>query len=132
MSHPTTKGMADNKPANEPANGPAIECSVCGDEGTKSTTAIVCGDSVCHSCITEMFTLATEDESNYPPQWASHKLDIADFLDAIPVPVQHQFRTKSKEWEVKPVDRMYCQVKTASELPGEVQPRRAAPSPASV
>ncbi|KAK0346514.1 hypothetical protein LTR91_014748 [Friedmanniomyces endolithicus] len=95
-----------------------IECSVCADEQTASTIASVHGDAACHSCIAEMFTLAIGDESNYPPRWAEHRLDVADYSHAIPTSVQEQFKVKSKEWDVKPVDRMYCQGRVLKWLPG--------------
>ncbi|KAK5141414.1 hypothetical protein LTR32_006016 [Rachicladosporium monterosium] len=95
-----------------------IECSVCGDEQTASTIASVHGDAACHPCITEMFTLAIGDESNYPPRWAEHRLDVADYSHAIPTTVQEQFKVKSREWDVKPVDRMYCQGRIQKWLPG--------------
>ncbi|KAK0271502.1 hypothetical protein LTR35_013213 [Friedmanniomyces endolithicus] len=95
-----------------------IECSVCGDEQTASTITSVHGDAACHPCITEMFTLAMGDESNYPPRWVEHRLDVADYSHAIPTSVQEQFKVKSREWDIKPVDRMYCQGRIQKWLPG--------------
>ncbi|KAK0262556.1 hypothetical protein LTR91_003859 [Friedmanniomyces endolithicus] len=100
------------------SDGPTAECSVCGDEQTVSTIAVVHGDAACHGCITEMFTLAIEDEGNYPPRWAEHRLDVADVSSAISTSVQEQFKVKSKEWDVKPVDRMYCQGRILKWAPG--------------
>ncbi|KAK3117658.1 hypothetical protein LTR53_000787 [Teratosphaeriaceae sp. CCFEE 6253] len=91
---------------------PHPECSLCGDRTPDPLH--IATNTVCHDCLIQLFTLASTDESHYPPRFGPQLLDIADYVAILPEYLQAHYRIKSAEFDIAPHDRLYCQVRVLS------------------
>ncbi|KAK4695449.1 hypothetical protein P7C71_g2305, partial [Lecanoromycetidae sp. Uapishka_2] len=102
-------------------------CAACGDEEPSSQViAAPCGDFYCKPCIAELFVLAMEDESLFPPRCCKQPITLEVAGSALNEAQRENFEHKSIEFGT--TDRTYCYNSTCSAFipPAEIDGEKAA------
>ncbi|TFK68213.1 hypothetical protein BDN72DRAFT_898331 [Pluteus cervinus] len=99
-----------------PARLTGHNCAVCQDPIRGFEYRAPCGDYYDKECLIELFTLATQDESLYPPRCCRQHIPVDKVLPLMSPDAARKFRDKATEFGT--LKRVYCAVPTCSRFLG--------------
>ncbi|TFK68214.1 hypothetical protein BDN72DRAFT_898332 [Pluteus cervinus] len=91
-------------------------CAVCQDPIRGFEYRAPCGDYYDKECLVELFTLATQDESLYPPRCCRQHIPVDKVLPLMSPDAARKFRDKATEFGT--LKRVYCAVPSCSRFLG--------------
>ncbi|CDO72421.1 hypothetical protein BN946_scf184977.g121 [Trametes cinnabarina] len=85
---------------------PVYSCALCGDDIEGSVVHLDCGHAFDRTCIAEMFTKATVDESLFPPKCCRGAIELSAVQANLDPGLIRTFQKKAREFTT--ADRVYC------------------------
>ena len=82
---------------------------------------VSCGHDYCRDCVTELFNLATTDESLFPPRCCRQEIEVDMVFDFLNPDLLDRFSRKAVEFRT--VNRTYCVSSSCSKfiIPADIQ-----------
>lgn len=97
----------------------AVECTICGDEIRGTIIKAPCGTcSYDTSCLKELYTRATMDESLFPPRCCQKPFELVDVQTHLGLTLTREFKKKAIEFSTP--NRVYCHQPHCSKFLGPV------------
>jgi hypothetical protein len=93
---------------NNSAMAPGWSCDCCYASFRDYTSINIDGNSVCISCVKQMFDKALKFEHHYPPKW-SGPLHPSEFGHILSADYIEKYKDKEVEYNTPPNRRVYCQ-----------------------
>ena len=84
----------------------SLTCVVCHGRKESNIIQVPCGDNYCDACLSQLFEMATKDESLHPPRCCGQPIPTSLALPFLSCELASQFAKRSVEFTTH--DRTYC------------------------